>query len=298
MAFYTSWRYMPEGVRDAAKALVTDPTFVTTTMVAITAYLALWMAPEPIFSKAAAIISTIGLVAVVGFVATEIIDLARAVFRLQSDTKAARTMRDIKRASRRFGKSMGASSLRLLLALAVIKGGKSMPKPPAVPPGPAFAPAGGPVLVAGAVAVPRNAVAIQVLANGTIRTIAGGMTLARVGGSGGGGGGSPAASSSSGGGSAQVLKRHRGGNRQIEVDGRRWNVPKGKRSTDIPSADPVGDRLQAAVDRVARHVAFEQAVDHGREGRSRRPAPRVNTGGRACWSGRRGGAGWRTRWKP
>lgn len=197
MALAISYRYMDDGVRDAARELLTDSTFVATTMVAIMAYLALWVAPEPIFSKASAIISTIGLVAVAGFAATEIIHLARALFQLQSDTEKARTLRHIERAAERFGRSFGATSLRVLLALALIKGGKHMPRPPEVPPGisggtPVLAQAGGGT---GAVTVSRSAEAIQVLADGTIKTIAGGTALARVGGKRGGttagSGGSP-----------------------------------------------------------------------------------------------------------
>jgi hypothetical protein len=49
----------------------------------------------------------------------------------------------------------------------------------------------------------------------------------------------------------QVLVQHKGGSRQVAVNGQRWHLPKGKSPADIPASDPVGDRLQAAVDKVA-----------------------------------------------
>ena len=41
-----------------------------------------------------------------------------------------------------------------------------------------------------------------------------------------------------------VIKRHRHGNQQVDIDGNRWNVPPGKTANDVPLADPVGDKLQ------------------------------------------------------
>lgn len=49
----------------------------------------------------------------------------------------------------------------------------------------------------------------------------------------------------------RVLVQHRAGNRQVEVNGQRWHLPKGKSPKDIPAADPVGDRLQAEVKKIA-----------------------------------------------
>ena len=41
-----------------------------------------------------------------------------------------------------------------------------------------------------------------------------------------------------------VVRTHRHGNMQVEVDGNRWNVPPGKTADDIPLSDPIGDKLQ------------------------------------------------------
>jgi hypothetical protein len=48
-----------------------------------------------------------------------------------------------------------------------------------------------------------------------------------------------------------TLIRHQGGNRQVLTGGQRWHVPANKPLKDIPTADPVGDQLQAAAARIA-----------------------------------------------
>jgi hypothetical protein len=230
MALLISYRYMPEGVREGAKELFTDSTFLTTTMVAITAYLALWLAPEPIFSKASAIISTVGLVAVAGFAAGEIIHLARAIRRLSRDTEKARTMRDIERAAERFGKSFGAASLRVLLALALVHGSKHMPQPPP-------APSSGSLALAGAhggtiaTAIPRSATQIKMLADGTVHIIQGGMTSAAM------------SSASSGGGTTNVGRPEPG----------EWQ----------PVSETMSPRAKAYQEQVTGRKAGESYVVHG-----------------------------------
>jgi len=52
--------------------------------------------------------------------------------------------------------------------------------------------------------------------------------------------------------SMKVLVKHKAGNRQVEIYGQRWHLPKGKTKWDIPRLDPIGDKLQAAVTRAAR----------------------------------------------
>jgi hypothetical protein len=55
-----------------------------------------------------------------------------------------------------------------------------------------------------------------------------------------------------GGRSSETVVRHRGGNRQVELDdGQRWHLPRGMSVKDIPSEDKVGDMLQEAVTRAA-----------------------------------------------
>jgi len=63
MALRMAPSHMPEGGREVFRALIEDPAFHAAAVFAISAYLALWLAPEPLFSKAAAIFTTVGLVA-------------------------------------------------------------------------------------------------------------------------------------------------------------------------------------------------------------------------------------------
>ena len=58
----------------------------------------------------------------------------------------------------------------------------------------------------------------------------------------------PGTGAAAGGGAREVVQhvQHRAGNRQVSVDGRRWNLPKDTPIDSIPSADPIGDQLQSA----------------------------------------------------
>jgi hypothetical protein len=49
-----------------------------------------------------------------------------------------------------------------------------------------------------------------------------------------------------------TIIRHRGGNRQVFLDGQRWHLRAGQSLKDIPAKDPVGDALQVAARRTAR----------------------------------------------
>src|SRR5690606_31760903 len=78
MALRIAPKCVKSGARESFEALVNDAVFLGATTAGITAYFALWLAPEPIISKAGAVLTTIGVVALVGCTATEIITLARA----------------------------------------------------------------------------------------------------------------------------------------------------------------------------------------------------------------------------
>ncbi|MGB3306143.1 MAG: DUF4157 domain-containing protein [Thermomicrobiales bacterium] len=167
MALRMSPQYMDEGIREAASAMFNDPLFIGSTIVGIMAYLALWIMPEPIFSKAVAVMQTIALVSMVAFATSELINLAEAWMDLSDDSKRARKLSELEAAAEKFGKRMGGTELRILLALAMIVGGKMLPtsKPMTMPPGggggmelapagpPGMAPPPPPVAVTGEVAV-------------------------------------------------------------------------------------------------------------------------------------------------
>jgi len=56
-----------------------------------------------------------------------------------------------------------------------------------------------------------------------------------------------------GGRSSETVVRHRGGNRQVQLDdGQRWHLPPGISVKDIPAEDTVGDLLQEAVTHAAK----------------------------------------------
>ncbi|WP_224244620.1 SitA5 family polymorphic toxin [Hyalangium gracile] len=52
--------------------------------------------------------------------------------------------------------------------------------------------------------------------------------------------------------SAVTIIRHRGGNRQVSMNGQRWHVPANRSIKELPAKDPVGDELQAAAQRAAK----------------------------------------------
>lgn len=51
---------------------------------------------------------------------------------------------------------------------------------------------------------------------------------------------------------ATILKRHRGGNRQMASGSTRWNVPAGRKASEIPAKDVLGDDLQTAATRLSK----------------------------------------------
>lgn len=191
MALRMSPKYMPGGASEAAEQLFNDPIFLGGTIAGITAYLALWLVPEPVFTKAAAVLTTIGLLSLVAFSASEIINLASTWMTLSDDSAKSTKLEDLEKAAEKFGKSIGGSGLRILVALATIFAGKVLPAPKPLPPpsgggGMVAAGAGGPNVVVGRpVAVP----AVKVLADGTIVIVGpptAGMAMASVQGGGGG----------------------------------------------------------------------------------------------------------------
>lgn len=179
MALTIAVEYMPEGAAAQLRTLVNDPIFWASLSAGLTAYLILWMAPEPIFTKAAAILTTITILSVTGFAASQIIAVARAYVRLRDACAAARSLDEIRAAAREFGHTVGATGTNVLVTLAMLLGGKALPaRPPGGPtmmPEPVPAPAGGPAMpvpvpatagATAAAATPGYAIAIG--ANGEI----------------------------------------------------------------------------------------------------------------------------------
>lgn len=177
MALTIAVEYMPEGAAAQLRTLVNDPIFWASLSAGLTAYLILWMAPEPIFTKAAAILTTITILSVTGFAASQIIAVARAYVRLRDACAAATSLDEIRAAAREFGHTIGATGTNVLVTVAMLLGGKALPaRPPGGPmlmPEPVPVPAGGPPMpvpapaaAGAAVATPGYAIAIG--ANGEI----------------------------------------------------------------------------------------------------------------------------------
>jgi hypothetical protein len=115
-ALTLSVKYMPEGVRAGTAELFSSRTVVTALVVAGITYLALWLAPEPVFTKSTATTITISLMALYGV--AEIINLSRAFMRFYEEVNAATTMAELESAARRFGESMGQAGVRIMTMVA------------------------------------------------------------------------------------------------------------------------------------------------------------------------------------
>jgi Domain of unknown function (DUF4157) len=188
MALHASPGYVKGGAREAIIQMVNDPIFLGGTLIGITLYVAAWIAPEPIFSKATA--ATITTVLLTLFTVSEIKNFAVAWMNLSDESSKAKSIDEIETAAEHFGKQMGGILGRVLVTIATLVGGKLLPTPKPISGGGGLTPATvtGPN---GATAVPVGA--IKVLPNGTIVVIGGlpGPTVAAAtqgGGTGGGGG--------------------------------------------------------------------------------------------------------------
>ena len=168
MALRMSPDYMEEGSREAARALFEDPAFITGVMVGLSAYLALWVMPEPVFTKATAVMTTIALASLITFSLEELINLAKAWMDLSSETKGATSLGELEQAAKKFGKRIGATGLRILVTLTMVLLGKALPSPKALPaggppmtPAPAIGPgAGGTAVAVSTVKVVNGAIVL------------------------------------------------------------------------------------------------------------------------------------------
>ncbi|OJT23776.1 hypothetical protein BO221_17535 [Archangium sp. Cb G35] len=166
LALQLAPKYMPDGSRDAAQELLTDPMFVTGVMASMTFYLAEWSAPEPLFTKSAAVAMTLALMLV--FTAAEVRNAAEALWSLHVQTQQARTLAELEAAAERFGRAAGATVLRIMVMVASRQMGKLLPAvPPGGPGGVRMAPSG-PTLPNGSAVT-----SIQVAADGSLLMTAG-----------------------------------------------------------------------------------------------------------------------------
>ena len=101
MALRLSPRYMPEGMREGAEELFSDPAFLAGMAVSLVSYVAAWAAPEPLFTKAFAVSVTVVLVS--AFTLTELAHAGGAAMRLYEATRNSRTLEEVEEAARYFG---------------------------------------------------------------------------------------------------------------------------------------------------------------------------------------------------
>ena len=131
-----SGKYMGQGMSDELLRMITDPIFLGSLAVAIGVYLALWFAPEPVFTKIAAAATTLAILGTGLFSISTIVNLAQAWTTLESDADAAQTDAQLEQAAERFGRRMGAVEADLLVFLASLLVGGKLPVPKRVPPAP------------------------------------------------------------------------------------------------------------------------------------------------------------------
>jgi hypothetical protein len=129
MALRMSTRYMPEAIRETAAAIINDPMFQVSMVVGISLYLAMWVAPEPVITKAAAVLTTIALLSTGWFVGSELYAFASSWMALEKAAGSARSLEELEVAAEVFGRSFGAQQARILLALAMHFAGKALPAP-------------------------------------------------------------------------------------------------------------------------------------------------------------------------
>jgi hypothetical protein len=130
MALKLSPRSMDEGFREAATELFNDPLFLSGLTLSVLVYMAAWVAPEPLFSKAFAATLTVILAATFGVV--EVRNVAMAVVRLYADAEQARSLLELEAVAERFGRALGGTGLRILVMVASHGVARSLPR---VPPG-------------------------------------------------------------------------------------------------------------------------------------------------------------------
>jgi hypothetical protein len=133
-ALARSAKFMPGAIGDRLVSIITDPVFLVSLAVAVGIYLALWLAPEPVFTKIAAAATTIAILATGAFSVSTIINLARAWSDLDNEAGSAESPEQIERAAEHFGKRIGAVEADLIVFLASLLLGGRVPGPKQFPP--------------------------------------------------------------------------------------------------------------------------------------------------------------------
>jgi len=222
-------------------------------------YCMLWLVPEPTTKLVAASLT----VALLGYLGLSTLYNLMDGWALLADTAYhATTYEELRAAGAQFGKVLGEDAARaMILAVASLTGHTLGQVAARVKSLPGFnlaqaqwkAQGGGaalaPELAAETGLVQEPALARAVAAVDTVATSPQGPLAVVMLKKGPGGG----AEMAPGGRSSETVMRHRGGNRQVQLDdGQRWHLPPGMSVKDIPAEDKVGDLLQEAVTQAAK----------------------------------------------
>ncbi len=119
---------MGPGFRDAAQQMFRSPIFLASVTLSVLVYFSAWAMPEPLFSKAFAATLTARLALVVGLV--ELRGVALACLQLYREAQAARTMKELEAVAERFGRALGGTALRVLVAVASFGVAQGLPNVP------------------------------------------------------------------------------------------------------------------------------------------------------------------------
>jgi len=111
-----------EGVAAQLQATFNPNQVMTTVTLGITAYMALWLIPDPVLTKSVAAAST---VLMWGYLGSELFDLIRAYVRLSEEAARASTFAELREAGERFGRVIGPNSVRILVMLATTAVGET-----------------------------------------------------------------------------------------------------------------------------------------------------------------------------
>jgi hypothetical protein len=242
-----------------ARELLDVRALISMVVWSVALYCMMWLIPEPT-TKAVAASLTLILVGWLGL--STVYGLMDGWARMADTAHHATTYEELRAAGAEFGRVLGEDAARaMILAVAALTGhtlGQVAARVKSLP-GFHLAQAqwkaqGGaatlaPELAAETALAQEPALARAVAAVDTVATSPQGP-LAVVMLKKGPGSGTEAAP---GGRSSETVIRHRGGNRQVELDdGQRWHLPRGMSAKDIPAEDKVGDLLQEAVTRAAK----------------------------------------------
>lgn len=136
-------KYILGGAAQEFIATLQDPIFIGSVVVALVAYALAWLAPEPVFTKIAAALTTIALLSTGLFSISTIKNILQIWMDLESDADTAQTDEQIEAAAKRFGSRLGAVDMDCLIFIAsLLAGGKLKGPKTAPPPSEALAGAG------------------------------------------------------------------------------------------------------------------------------------------------------------